>query len=197
MNRTGLGVKLDLPDVSTLSTPVKKLQAMAEGCYQYLESYSRAIGKDQARAGSFEAILHLPPSLWPESSRKSLDQARSLIDKTGGIALLRSANYELCFPGWKEVDRDGFEGICRALGSSGVGIEPDTRFGGALPADSSQIVLFAAEAHEPNAPIDSRYSVASLTPYSGNCRRLGRRASLQLKSLHLEATFQGWLILRL
>ena len=193
MNRSGLGVKLDLPDVSTLSTTVKKLQAIAEGCYPYLESYSRAVGKDKARAGSFEATLQLPPSLWPESPRKSLDLARSLVDKSGGFALLRFSELRAWFPDWKEVGRDGFEAICRALGGSGVGIEPDTRFGGTLPTDSSQIVLFAAEANAANAPTDSRYSVASLTLHLAVAVAWADGSVPEAEQTFILKQLQGWL----
>ena len=76
---SGHTLRFDLPDVTVLTAPVKKLQDVAEPCYPRLEGYSRFIGKDASRAGSFDAMLELPVALWPDQYRRVVENMRKVV----------------------------------------------------------------------------------------------------------------------
>jgi tellurite resistance protein len=133
----------DLPDVSVLTSPVKQLQAIAEACTKELESYSRTIAKDPAKAATFDAMLELPVALWPAEVRKPIEQVRTLLEKAGRPATLPFATLQSWFPHWNNINKAKMQSLARALAQVGVGIEPDVRFGASVPDAEDKVVLFA------------------------------------------------------
>ena len=158
-----LAMQFDLPDVSTLSSPVKKLQAIAESCCSDLESHSRSIGKDKSGAESFDAIVALPAALWPTQYQESIAQARTLAEKGAGFATLPFREFRSWFSNWDNVSRDNYGAVCKALGSSGLGLEPDPRFSGTFPSDDSSVGVFLSDSQDQALKINSRYAIGSLT----------------------------------
>ena len=59
--------ELDLPDVSILSDPVKKLQEVGDVCGSLLASYGRLVAVSPDKANSLEGLLLKPVCLWPET----------------------------------------------------------------------------------------------------------------------------------
>jgi hypothetical protein len=53
----------ELPDVTALTAPVRRLQKIAEDCTEDLEAYSRFIGREPGARGGLEAIALLPAEL--------------------------------------------------------------------------------------------------------------------------------------
>jgi len=66
----------DLPDVSALSAPVKKLQELVNSCTDLLDPYSRFIGRNPDRKDSLEGVLLLPPAYWPAPLRTELNDIK-------------------------------------------------------------------------------------------------------------------------
>lgn len=133
----------DLPDVSVLTSPVKRLQALAEECTKELEGYSRTIAKDPAKATTFDAMLELPVALWPAQVRKPVEQVKTLLEKAGRPATLPFSTLQSWFPQWNSINKAKMQSLARALAQAGVGIEPDVRFGASVPEPEDKVVLFA------------------------------------------------------
>lgn len=158
-----LSLKFDLPDVSVLSAPIKKLQKIADDCYPELEAYSRCIGKDGSRSGSFDAVLELPLFLWPEEYRKNIEEVCERVDKANASVPISFGNLQSLFPGWDTVTRQKLQSFNRALSEAGIGVEPDLRFGGKMPTAQSMVMLFHDDKKTATQSASPRYSAAALT----------------------------------
>ena len=192
-NSSGLGVQFALPDVSALSSPVKKLQTIADSCYPELEAYSRLIGKDRTGARTFEAIMELPVFLWPEQYREPVLRAQSTTTKAGGFMQIPFSEFRSWFPEWQTVIQDKYEALCRALSGASLGIEPDPRFGGSLPTDSSSIVLFTIDGHISEQPMNPRYSAAVLTLHLAAAVAFADGVVSDVEKRLLMKQLEGWL----
>ena len=70
-NRT-IERKLDIPDVTVLTSRIKKLQVLADQCAETLNAYSRFIGRNPELAETLDALLELPYSLWSEQQKQHI-----------------------------------------------------------------------------------------------------------------------------
>jgi len=156
-------LKTDLPDVTVLTSPMKKLQELAESCYPMLDSYSRFIGKNKVQANTFDAIVELPLTLWPSEMRKPMVDACMLVKSAGKPFIIPFASFQAWFPGWRTVNRQKLLALGRCFGEVGLGIEPDPRFGGGIPAEGSSIVLFVDENVTKTSAPTPHYLAAMLT----------------------------------
>ncbi len=154
-------LKLDLPDVSVLTSPVKKLQAIADECQDALAGYSRAVGAEGSKAASVEALAELPVSLWPAAHRERLQKMRDIAKQTGRPAPVPLATVLSWLPPIGELTRAKVKTLYRALGQAGLAMEPDIRLGAALPGADATVYLFATDQTEPPKS-SSRYSAAAL-----------------------------------
>ena len=160
---SGHTLRFDLPDVTVLTAPVKKLQDIAESCYPRLEGYSRFIGKDASRAGSFDAILELPLALWPDQYRRVVENLRKVVGEANRPAAIPFEKFKSWFPEWQTMTRTKLGSLARAMSEAGLGMEPDARFGGAVPDTGSSVVFFADDAASASASPSARYTAAALT----------------------------------
>lgn len=151
----------ELPDLSVLTSPVKKLQVIAEECTKELEGYSRTIAKDPAKAATFDSTLELPVALWPAAVRRPVEQVRALLEKAGRPATLPFSTLQSWFPQWNNINKSKMQSLARALSQAGIGIEPDARFGGAVPDPQDKVVLFA-DAGERMLQATARYTAAAV-----------------------------------
>src|SRR6185437_1911410 len=62
----------DVPDVTALTAPIRKLMDISSQCTDELSSYSRLIGKDPGAAEALEGLLLLPANLWPAATQAKL-----------------------------------------------------------------------------------------------------------------------------
>lgn len=157
-----LEVLLDLPDVTVLTGPLNKLHEVAEACYSQLESYSRFIGKNPEGASTLEGLLLLPPTLWPDIVRNELVKLQEQVVTSEGIHTVPYLDLQLRLPEGGDLNKNKFGALSRALGSLGLGIEPDPRFGGALPELNDTIALFTAEGLDQDRPLSQGFVFASL-----------------------------------
>lgn len=153
--------KLDLPDPTVLQSQYNKLADLALSCQARLDGYSRYIGRHPARSDALDALIELPGRLWPETVRRRLDTVRDSIHRTGSPVTLPFAKLREWLPTWHEPTRARYQSLAGRLGELGLGIEPDPRFGGGLPADEQPVVLFGLPAEAPATP-GARYGVAAL-----------------------------------
>lgn len=157
-----LEVPLDLPDVTVLTGPVNKIHEVMEACYSQLDSYSRFIGKNPEGTGTLEALLLLPPSLWPEIVRKELVTLQEQVTASNGLYTVPYLDLQLRLPEGGDLNKNKFGALSRALGSLGLGIEPDPRFSGAQPDLNDTIALFRAEGLDQDRVLSNGFVFASL-----------------------------------
>lgn len=160
---THLEKTLDLPDVTVLSSPMRKLQAIADECMSQLDTYSRFLGRNPDKAGSADALLELPFTLWPDEHRKPIEQLRTTISKAGKPLATKFEKLRGLFPNWHDANRQRYLSLSRALAEAGMGIEPDLRFGGKLPSPDETVVLFSDDAARTFQKPTSEYGAAALT----------------------------------
>jgi uncharacterized tellurite resistance protein B-like protein len=136
----------DLPDVTIVSGPVRKLQELVDRVTDELDPYSRWIGRNDDRH-SPPALALLPLELAAERSSPESDRIersiRKLLDGQDwaavGVGELVSA--------WPSKASDKFtkresEMLARFLEARGTGIEPDPRFGGPSLSQAKTAILF-------------------------------------------------------
>jgi tellurite resistance protein len=159
----GLSIETGLPDVSVLSSPVKKLAEVAELASEKVARYSRIVGKMPTAAGSFEALVELPIALWPPEYRKQLESVRDVVARAKRPAAVPFEKFRSWVPEFSELTRGKLRALYVALSGVGLGMEPDVRFGGSVPALDSRVVLFADDPETSSEEASPRYLAASLT----------------------------------
>ncbi len=158
----GFSVDLDLPDVTVQSAPVTQLQEVGEAAYRKLDAYSRFLGRTPEKANTLEAVLLLPPTLWPSELRDPLDALRNSIKGLGRPKIVSFLDVQLCLPEGGELNRARYTALCQAFAELGLGIEPDARFGGQVPSLEDRIALFEADPVDASKQPSSGYAFASL-----------------------------------
>lgn len=156
-------IKTELPDVTVLTSPLKKLQELAELCYERLDSYSRFIKKNQNQINSFDAILELPFELWPLELRKPVMDASMKVESEGKPLIIPFKVFQTWFPSLESINKQKILAFGRCFGELGLGIEPDPRFGGGTPTEDSSIVLFEDDKVAKMTEPSPNYLAAMLT----------------------------------
>ena len=154
---------LDLPDVSVLAGPVRTLRNIAESCYESLDSYSRFIRNNSDLAHTFDALVELPLALWPTAQRAPVEQARERVGRSDGSIAVTFEELASWFPEFDLTNRQKHRSLCRVLGESGLGMEPDIRFGGSPLNAGTTVVLFADDPATATSEPGAGYSAAALT----------------------------------
>jgi uncharacterized tellurite resistance protein B-like protein len=151
----------DVPDVTVLTAPIKKLHQVVEMTTKELDAFSRYVGKNPEERHSLEGLLHLPVTLWPEKARSAL---RDVEAKTaGGMAVTSLQELMAKLGATKDLTRDKIVGLARVLESVNVGIEPDVLSGSRMPKADEKVVLFAVQSSEATSRTTPAYQAAVLT----------------------------------
>ncbi|HMN14413.1 MAG TPA: TerB N-terminal domain-containing protein [Bellilinea sp.] len=153
----------DLPDVTVLSSPMRKLQAIAESSMAQLDAYSRFLGRNPDKTESADALLELPFYLWPDKYRQPVENVRATIKTAGKPLATKFERLQGLFPDWHEANRQKYQSLSRALAEAGMGIEPDVKFGGKVPSPDAMVVIFSDEDIQSNREPAPEYGAASLT----------------------------------
>jgi tellurite resistance protein len=156
-------IELDLPDVSVLTAPIKKLQSLADRTCDDLDGYSRLIGKHPEVGTLFDGLLELPFGLWPETHRRPFEVARVNVEKTGLPVAVPLDKLQAWLPAPATISKRNFQKLCGRLAEAGLGIEPDVRYGGVTPTSGSRVVLFSDPASMNESKRSARYEAAALT----------------------------------
>jgi uncharacterized tellurite resistance protein B-like protein len=157
----------DLPDVTVLSSPMKKLQAIADECMSQLDSYSRFLGRNPDKTGSADALLELPFTLWPAEYRKPIEKLRTTISMAGKPLTTKFEKLHGLFPNGHSASRQHYLSLSRVLSEAGLGIEPDLNFGGQLPSADEAVVVFSDEAVLTFRAPTPEYGAAALALHLG------------------------------
>jgi uncharacterized tellurite resistance protein B-like protein len=153
---------MDVPDVSVLTAPIKKLEEIAQACYPQLDSYSRFLGRSPDQASTLEALLLLPPTLWPGAVREPLEGLKRRVLEHGGPLVMTFLDLQLHLPESTDLNKSKYSAMGRALGSLGIGLEPDARFGGSLPELTDSVVVFTSEGVEREETLSNSFAFAAL-----------------------------------
>ena len=139
-------IELDLPDVSLLKTPVKKLMDLAESCTKELEPLSRFIGRPNNSRDSIGALSLLPNDLVGLISDPRLERIKTWMNSRESVHD-RLISVRLLFEhlGKKpplKINKKEAEMLSAVAEKAGFGIAPDIRFHQAKPNIDGKIMLF-------------------------------------------------------
>ena len=140
-------VELDLPDVSLLKTPVKKLMDLAESCTKELEPLSRFIGRPGNSRDSLRAFCLLPNDLTGLAPDPRLERIKTWMNSRISV-YDRLVSVESIFEHLGEkpplkINKKEAEMLSDVVEKAGFGIAPDIRFHQAKPDIDGKIMLFA------------------------------------------------------
>jgi uncharacterized tellurite resistance protein B-like protein len=162
---------LRVPDAGNAEAPLGKLRELASAVCTELDAYSRYLGRHPEAGGTAGALALLPPGLERPASAASqalADWARSMLDHEDQ-ATVPAADL-LAY--WSAASAGGgspkaeAELLARALERSGVGLEPDVRFGGPALATGARVVLFRRAAEIAAMPSSGYAAAATLIELS-------------------------------
>lgn len=180
----------DTPDVTVLTAPTKKLQAVVEAATGPLDAFSRLVGKDPNAKNSLEGYLQLPATLWPEGAKKVLDSLRL---RMGDGMVAMSFQELLDNLGAKATfTRDRTLSLVRALESSAIAFEPDMLAGAKLPKPEDKIVLFSMPTSEPMSRTSGPYLVATVTLQLASAVAAADGDFSVDEMMHLRQTITSW-----
>lgn len=151
----------DVPDVTVLTAPVKKLQQLVESATKPLESYSRLVGKNAGAKASLEALLQLPAPLWPQAAQKVLQALKGRMGE--GMVVMPYQDLLNTLGASGSFAKDKTLSLARTLESANVGFEPDVLSGARPPKPDEKVVLFALPPAEQLPRANGPYLAAALT----------------------------------
>lgn len=150
----------DLPDLMAVTTPAKKLQEIVNEVSETLSPYSRLIGKQPEKAQFLEALLLLPPALWPADAKAALDFYNSRVGS--GMTVIKLGDLTTALGKTQALSREVVKALLNALGTLQIGVEPDVLAGAKTPKVEDSIVLFRLDPSE-TAPVSSKnYDIAAI-----------------------------------
>jgi tellurite resistance protein len=151
----------DIPDVTVLTAPIKKIGKVVNAATKDLEPFCRFIARNPLARDTFEGLIRLPISLWPDSSQQKLQQ----LNKKIAEGMMSIKYNELLFSLFEvgSASKDSIVHLARILESVRIGIEPNVLFGAKIPKPDDKIVLFAIPAFEDRIPLDGSFIAAEFT----------------------------------
>jgi tellurite resistance protein len=154
-----------VPDVASLEAPLARLREVAGVACDDLDAYSRYIGRHPDGAGTAAALALLPPGIERPADAATQALLAWADDSLGAADRVQVAAPEL-LARWSAASPEARPGksdaalLARVLERHGLGLEPDVRFGGAVPAGEAPAVLFRRAAEMVSAP-SAGYGVAA------------------------------------
>lgn len=181
----------DVPDVTALRAPLKGLLEVVQQCTDELGPYSRLVGRSSDSKDALEALLLLPPSIWPESQRNIL---RSIAeDVQPGNMTIQLAELSARFgPSLGPLGRERVRDLARVLESVNVGMEPNVLEGARAPSEADPIVIFAllpGQSHKTDA---AAYQTAILTLQLASAVAQSDGSFSAQELAHLSLEIDGW-----
>ena len=152
----------DVPDITALTAPIRRVMEIANQCTDELGSYSRLVGKDPGAAGALEGLLLLPTTLWPAATQAQL-QALTARMRDGRLSLPLQELLAALGGANQAVSRDRARGLARALEGVEIGMEPHVLGGARVPGERDMVVLFAQPLMDSDVGSRVEYQTAALT----------------------------------
>lgn len=152
------------PDVVKATTSLEPLRRLVQECTDELDGFSRVLGRQPDARTSVQTSLLLPQDLLSEIRFDALRLfGERLSEIMGGQSrastimgtVLRAANFEP--PENGKVSSGLADQLGQVLDRLDIAIEPDRRFGGAVPQPDDQIFLFKAPGGGPVDPEQPAY----------------------------------------
>ena len=144
----------EIPDVSALTGPPKKIQAIVEECAAELDGYSRFLGRSPEKKDSLEAVLLLPVQLWSDSARAKLSMLKARVVED--VQIMTLSELSEIFNSAEAPNRERLLGLAKALEVEHICIEPDVLAGAKIPKSEENLVLF----HGDSTSVESRNTAA-------------------------------------
>lgn len=151
----------DIPDVTALTAPVKKIAAVSEDAMKVLDAYSRFLSKNPDSALALEALVLLPVGLWPDEAQQKILAVKVNCVSEPVVMLFKELLATL--GATSTLTKDKVLGLATALESLSVSIEPDVLAGAKLSKPDDSVVLFASLPGEVAARGTPAYQAAMLT----------------------------------
>jgi tellurite resistance protein len=151
----------DIPNVSVLTGPVKKLQNVVDAVTKELEPFSRYLAKNSNAESVLEGLLRLPPTLWPEERLNALDNIKKQVGE--GILVLKFSELQSMLGAQDILTKDNALALARTLEAMNMGMEPDILEGAKIPKPEETIVLFTLPVGESISRSTPAYQTAALT----------------------------------
>jgi hypothetical protein len=151
-----------LPDVTTVVTPLKKLQSVIDQAAVDLEAYSRFIARHADRAESLEATILLPKALWSATTKAAVSTLDARVGT--GMRVVRLEELLSAFGGSASPTRETLKHLIDVLRLHSIGVEPDVLTGAKTPKVDDSVVLFrlAADEVEMNSTARSAYAAIAI-----------------------------------
>lgn len=157
-----------LSDVTALSAPLKKVDAVVQACTDELDAYSRHLGRDRRGEGSLPALSLLPQEILVGHQGAEFAAFRNWTDgllREKDSAVLRAqdiiAKYACTVAPGEKLARKDMDGLTLLLAKCDLGVEPDPRFGGVRIGPEDPVVLFRTSHSASDSP-SADYLVAQL-----------------------------------
>ena len=139
-------LKFDLPDVSRLKGPVRKLVTLAESCTGELDQFSRYVGRPENSHNSLSSISLLPNDLIASVSNPHFEKfrawMRTQVSDSCGLVSTDSLLQHFGEEAPLKINKKEAEMLSSLVEKAGYGIAPDSRFHHAKPDIDGKIVLF-------------------------------------------------------
>jgi hypothetical protein len=201
LQRRQYELALDLPDITVLAAPLKKLQAVADYCNQALGGYSRHLGRNPDNAGKIDALLALPTLLWPDAMKQPLLKIHRMVSQSNLTLAVKFEKLLSLLPPWETISKSSYAAFAMSLQQIGLGIEPDPRFGGGVPERQRTVVLFVGEPQDLMAESTQQYRNAALSLHfavmvslaNGELSVQERESVMRQKREELIQQMQQWL----
>jgi uncharacterized tellurite resistance protein B-like protein len=180
----------DIPDVSATTVPLKRLQSLVDDCSAALDSYSRFVGRNPGQENSLEALLQLPPSLWPAPVRSELDDLKARIGD--GLVVMSFGELSGRMKSAGTLTRAKVLGLAQAFESLHIGIEPDLLVGAKTPKAEDTVVLFATQPEDGAVRSNAVYQAAAVTVGLSYAVAVADGEVSPKELLHLTRQVEGW-----
>ena len=135
----------DVPDVSSLSAPLRIAQRIVDTSADGLDKYSRFLGRKPDGRGSIEAHALLPEALWPLfpcPEKEELQTWATTQIETDGLVPVEDVVERLEGARPERIGKRQLIGVADSLARLGVGMAPDPRFALRKPQAGEPVVLF-------------------------------------------------------
>ena len=156
----------DLPDVTALSAPLKKLQVLIDDCTDALDPYSRWLGRNADKYDAKAAVALLPVELIEDFENDEIRLLRQWLKQTLGEQLHQAISGKQILAWWstagtEKLTKKEATTLAQSFEKLGYGIEPDVRFGGKALKQERQFILFKLPTEKIGAPSQA-YAAAKI-----------------------------------
>ncbi|NJR50528.1 MAG: hypothetical protein HC780_14125 [Leptolyngbyaceae cyanobacterium CSU_1_3] len=158
-----------LADVNQCAGKLFQISEVVEACTIELEPLGRLLGRDPKAAKTPAAIALLPAVLLPTHGGKFAHNLQQWLTQTLSDAQTRLVTGAELLQYWSGANPEKLTkleaiGLSKFLEQLGYGIEPDPRFGGALPTIQTKIALFRLSGQNPES-LSSEYFETTLVAH--------------------------------